>query len=244
MKKRGILLLLVTLTSLFLSACGNQTKGTYPDFLTEKDWIYENMICTQRMWFGAEGEFYYSEACGNPVGDSDLYETYSCNEETDIITLYGCDASVKDKQMEVLRYDEHSLMLKMEDGIIEFYYDESVPILDSSYSGYVEGYSAYSSIVEINGDTMTIGPSGYDADSYSKDVLREVKLAEDVTYFELYIETRVTDEKETRDDTYIEMSEADVEALLDGTLGIGFIWYNEDLEIEKILFYGELIIYE
>lgn len=243
MKRYHNILSLITICTMLFSGCSTQ-KENYPEFLIEKSWKYEDMICTQSMRFSEDGEFIYSEACGNPVGDSEVYDSYSYNEETGVITLHGCETGIPNKEMQVLRYDERSLMLKMEDGIREFYYDEYVPVLDSQYAEYLTGYTAYSAFTEIGEDSITVAPSGYDADAPGKDVLREVKLAEDVTYFELHIETIITDEEETSSDVYIELTKSDVEYLLEGTLGIGFVWYNENLEIEKIVFYGELIIYE
>lgn len=122
--------------------------------------------------------------------------------------------------------------------------DKYVPELDSKFADYLEGYDGYLALVEVNGDTMRISSSDYDGDARDNYIVREVKIAEDVTYSELSIKTIITDEGENSTDTYVELTEEDMEAILDSTLGIGFVWFNEDMEIEKIMLYGELTIWE
>jgi outer membrane biogenesis lipoprotein LolB len=89
MKKNIIILLSITL---LLSGCGEEKEKTQ-----EKN--YSNQSFTDISWkrnaendeetiiFKADGSFTYYCACGNPVNDSDLCETFTYNEDTKEITL-------------------------------------------------------------------------------------------------------------------------------------------------------------
>ena len=87
MKKTIIVALLGVL---FLTGCEEkqETKIDYSEYsFTKVTWTRdaENDIETLRL--GADGKFTYYCACGNPVNDSDLCETYTYNDETKEIKL-------------------------------------------------------------------------------------------------------------------------------------------------------------
>lgn len=234
---------MVILLLLTISGC-RQEKGTYPEFLTGKDWQYNTLVCMEVLHFSDEGNFSYYETCGNPVGDSDLYETYSYDEETGVITVYGYEKGMEEKQIKVLRYTEDSLLVEMEDGIKEFYVDGQVPSLSGDEYEYVAGYSGYAAIISIDGNRIKTASSGYDPDAGGEETIREEKLAEDAVFHELYMETVHTEEEDTASFEYTELTLADAAYSADNSFKIGFVWYNEDLEIEKIVFYGALEIWE
>ena len=87
MKKTIIVALL---GMIFLTGCEEktETKIDYSEYsFTKVTWTRdaENDIETLRL--GADGKFTYYCACGNPVNDSDLCETYTYNDETKEIKL-------------------------------------------------------------------------------------------------------------------------------------------------------------
>ena len=63
-----------------MMACGSeeekQQEGTYPEFLTAHEWEYNTLSCREILHFHKDGRFSYYEACGNPVGNSDCYDSY------------------------------------------------------------------------------------------------------------------------------------------------------------------------
>ena len=220
-------------------------KSIYPDFLTEKTWEYNTMTCTEVLSFGDDGSFSYYETCGNPVADSDLYDTYSYDEKTSIITVYGYEEGMEEIKIEVLRYTEDSLLVRMEDKIKEFYVDSEVPNLsgEEEYDDLV-GYSAYVAIIDVEQNTIKTAPYGYDPDAGGKETLREERLAEDVVFFDLFIKTVYTEEDSVTTISYEELSHMDATNDEDNSFGIGYIWYNDDLEIEKVIYYGALEVWE
>ena len=68
------------------------------------------------------------------------------------------------------------------------------------------------------------------------------KLAADVEFYEWNLTITITDEGEQPDSTYKKLSAQQVEKLLNGGSAVGYVWYNDNAEIEKILFYGKTII--
>ena len=84
MKKNIIILMLV---GLFLTGCGNTKEK-----IQEKDYseyLFSNVVWTrdggndiETLIFKSDGSFIYYCACGNPVNDSDLCESYTYNDET------------------------------------------------------------------------------------------------------------------------------------------------------------------
>ena len=85
MKKR----ILVFLLGLCLMGCTGE--GKEPDYseygFTDVNWTRDSGHDIETIRFSADGSFYYSCACGNPVNVADLCEGYTYHEETNEITL-------------------------------------------------------------------------------------------------------------------------------------------------------------
>ena len=89
MKKTIIILMLVVG---LLVGCGTEKEKTkekdYSEYLfTDVIWTRDSGHDIETIIFYADGSFSYSCACGNPVNDSDLCESFTYNEETKEITL-------------------------------------------------------------------------------------------------------------------------------------------------------------
>ena len=81
--------ILVFLLGLCLVGCTGE--GKEPDYsgygFTDVNWTRDSGHDIETIRFSADGSFYYSCACGNPVNDADLCEGYTYHEETNEITL-------------------------------------------------------------------------------------------------------------------------------------------------------------
>lgn len=251
MKQKKFFSMTLCLVLLFyITACGSgegkKQQGTYPDFLTDKDWEYNTLSCTEILHFYKDGGFSYYEACGNPVGNSDCYEIYSYDEDTGIVTAYGYDDSVEDLQIAVLRYTDESLLVSIEGAIKEFYADNDVPSLIGDMYEEVEGYSAYVAIGDINDGMIETAPSDFDVDAGGLELVREEKLSDMAVFYRLYEEI-IHSEGEESDEITIEFTELkreDVTHSEDNSFSSGYIWYDENLQITKIVYYGLLEIWE
>ena len=54
----------------------NKYSDNLSELITENSWIRDNGGDTEHISFGKDGKYVYYCDCGNPVGDSDLYEKY------------------------------------------------------------------------------------------------------------------------------------------------------------------------
>lgn len=259
MKKRSyIALLLITL--LFVTACGRGNGGisteagtetgteteSDTDFLTEKRWEYNTLSCTEVLVFDKEGTFSYYETCGNPVGDSDMYETYSYDKEKQVITVHSSDDSLEDMEIEVLRYVKDSLLVRINGSIKEFERNNDVPTPVSDVHDKLEGYSTYLALRNIENGMIETAPAYVDMDAGGRKFIREEKLADTVEIFNLY-EKIVHPDGEKPDELTTEFSELTIEDVAyseDNSFSAGYVWYNDDLEIIKIVYYGSMEIWE
>ena len=87
MKRIMILFMVVVM---FLTSCG-ETKEQEIDYsaylFTDVIWTRDNGHDIETIIFHADGSFRYYCACGNPVNDSDLCESYEYDDNTKEIKL-------------------------------------------------------------------------------------------------------------------------------------------------------------
>ncbi len=95
MKKIAFLLVLMLLCNVLFVGC-NTTEdegqpsepidySAYP--FTDVSWTRDGGHDEETIRFGADGSFTYSCACGNPVNDADLCDSYTYDDNTKTITL-------------------------------------------------------------------------------------------------------------------------------------------------------------
>ncbi len=93
MKKLIIFLLL---TGLFLTGCAEQKEPDYSgNLFTDVIWTRDSGHDIETIIFQANGDFRYYCACGNPVNDSDLCESYTYNAATNEIK-FNCFESTEE----------------------------------------------------------------------------------------------------------------------------------------------------
>lgn len=139
MKKR----LVIIICCILLCGCQNTTKQQTDkkeenfseyDLLVKGYWSHYDPIIgeMENMTLTKKGEFIYCCSCGEPINDSDLYDTYSY-EEPGKITLRSSDDQYSE-EIDILSIDDMMLLIKMEDDIIEFYNQKKM----NNLSGYYE----------------------------------------------------------------------------------------------------------
>ena len=226
-----------------LSGCSSEKQ--HPGFLTKHDWVHYT-YCDETMDFGEDGSYSYYCTSGKPVDGYHQYDSYEYDEDTAEITLFP---KADDSTIQVLRYEKSRLLLGFKDGVKEFF-DQRDPLAsnvrpDFDYDpyNYTRGFSSYLTILEKNGSALTTAPAGYDADDpyYSNYLLKE-KLDTDAEFYRWDLKITAADTGEQTDSIYEELSAAQVQKMLDGGPGVGYVWYGSDMEIEKIVFYGKTVI--
>ena len=91
MRKKIIILMLAVL---FLAGCGNtkekKQEKDYSEYLfSDVIWTRDGGNDIETLVFKSDGSFRYYCACGNPVNDSDLCESYVYNDNTKEINFNG-----------------------------------------------------------------------------------------------------------------------------------------------------------
>lgn len=250
MKKRILHITLFIILIVF-TGCGNKRTASAEDvaFLTSTKawWFYDEVTGeSEKMVFHEDFTFYWGCECGEPIGNSDLYELYDYDKESQVIRLYNGydDTSL---EMTILDYSNYHLMLEIEGEIKDYTYMDGMyeePRVEEMET-YLSGYHMYAWMIECQGLEVVVGPFNYDGDvEYPDNAFKTYVLADDIEFYDLQItcwQDADTGE-ETLDVGYAKLSKEDGMARLEG--GYGFIWFNDNMEIEKVTYYGSLIIYE
>jgi len=233
---------------LMMAGCSNGKTASARDveFLTSSEYWYHYDEATgesEKMSFSDDFTFYWGCECGEPVGNSDCYEMYDFDEDTSVIKLYN-DYDDMTMEMEVLDHSDYHLMLRIDGRIKNYTYAETgLEIADSEK--YLSGYSGEFSIIGGNNEEVELGPFDYDGDvEYPENALVTYQFSDDIESYTLYSFKHIKDGEVVEDSVdYQQISfEEAVENLEYG--GHGFIWFNDDLQVEKILFYGDTIFEE
>lgn len=258
-KLKTSLLLIALAVPMTLSACKGSASQVDNEkkILTEGDWTYYNAITGEEegITFNKDNEYFYSCSCGEPVGNSDAYDIYSYDGDGKITIKASYEDGPEDVTLKILHIDDRSLLLDMGDDIVEFYNaDKSTNCLAIGYEdncddclAYFEGYDAYSTILDINGDSVELAPADYDGDTDDlfKDYKRNVKLAKDVEIFELSAYSEYNGEERTKHECpYKELTKEELTNMLEYGNGSVLLWYNSDGEITKMISYGSTIIWK
>lgn len=241
MNKKITAVTIIMVVAILFGSCSSGDK--YPEFLTEHSWMHF-AICNETISFGKDGHFAYYCACGEPVEDSDLYEKYTYNEDTSIIQLKPKE---NNSIIKVLRYEKSRLLLDF-NGTVKEFIDSNDPILSevTLEIGYdtdnvTAGFSSYISIIDKDGKKIVSAPAGYDGnDSEYKEYLLSEKLAEDVRFYEWNLSVTEGSNGIDTESSLRKLTERQAEEIIAGEDATGFVWYNEDVEIEKIVFFGNI----
>ena len=132
----------------------------------------------------------------------------------------------------------------MDGKIKDYTYSETgLDVIDSEK--YMSGYSGEFSILDGNTDEVVLGPFNYDGDiEYPANALRTYKLSDDIKTEVLSTFTHIKN-GEVIENT-IDHKEIDIEEALYHIEhdGYGFIWFDDNLQVSKILIYGATIAEE
>lgn len=127
MKNRNFIILIFSIICLFLTGCSNKQKVDYSSYdFVNVDWTRETEYDTEYLSFSADGNFSYYCACGEPVNDSDLCETYTYNSKTKTINL-NCFETTDSmiKTFKIIKNDENILELDFDGDIRKFTKEEN-----------------------------------------------------------------------------------------------------------------------
>ena len=242
MKKLVVCITLIMCMAM-LAGCGGQVKAD-SDFLRASDywWFYDEVTGeSEKMSFKDDGTFYWGCECGEPVGDSDLYELYDYDKETQTVKLYN-DYDDSSMEMKVLNYSDYHLLLE-QDGEIKGYTSEESGLDVANSETYFKDYNMHAWVMDFKDGEVVLGPFDYDGDvEYPDNAMVAYTLAEDAEFYDLQIKKTIEDDGEFVKITHTPLSREEGMKILDGNYG--FVWFNEDMEIEKFTYFGEIINWE
>ena len=115
-------MIVLVLVGLLLGGCGEQNEIDYSEYLfTDVIWIRDNDHDIETIIFQADGSFSYSCACGNPINDSDLCESYTYNDETKEIE-FACIETTEEMvtNVKIIKLSESVLELDFNGEIRKF----------------------------------------------------------------------------------------------------------------------------
>lgn len=239
----------VLVSSIFMmTGCGGEGSALVKDveFLTVSEYWYHFDELTgenEKMSFKEDGSFYWGCECGEPVGNSDCYELYDYDKGISVIKLYNGydDTSMK---MELISYSDYHILLKIDGKIKNYTYTET-GLEVSGGEKYLSGYSGEFTVIDGNDEEVVLGPFDYDGDvEYPEAAIETYELSDDVDAYTLYTYKHIVDGETIEDSTdYQQISFEELVANFEYG-GHSFVWFNDELKIEKILFYGDRVFEE
>jgi len=232
---------------LMLTGCENRTASSKDvEFLTASEhWYHYDEVTgeSEKMSFSDDFTFYWGCICGEPVGNSDCYELFDYDKETSIIRLYN-DYDDMSMELEVLDYSDYHLLLKIDNKIKNYTYSETGPDVTDSEK-YMEGYSGEFSFLDGNTEEIVLGPFDYDGDvEYPANATKTYKFTDNTKAYTLFTSTHIID-GEIIENT-VDYEEIDIKEALNQIEngGYGFVWFDDNLQVKKIMFYGATIVEE
>lgn len=253
MKKIFSIIVLTFLFIVVLAGCSQpDKKNEVTESFTDKKWVFYDEVIGEHLCLnlGSDGTYSYHCQCGEPVGDSDLFESYEYDSESGVITLFNDDDNSTD-QIEVIDYNEYHLMVKIDGELKDFVLcelDNSTNFYAFEGESYLSGYNSRCVVVDIQEDKIIYGPNEYDPEGpYQDGPFEEYELAENVPVFDLSISRYMSiqedqEYEEFYDVAFTELEQEEIQFILDSGAGSAFLWFDDELRVEKIVFYGELSV--
>lgn len=214
------------------------------DFLTEGDWFKPDSITEENLIirFHKNGEYAFFCECGEPVGNSDVYDHYSYDKEKNIIYLSGPESDIR--EIKVVYYDDHFLILNFkEEGTLIFRNKNN--LADETLLGDAEKHinkpeMAFVTLLGFEDGLLTVAPFNYDRDSHKlfADNIFKIKASDSLKCKSV----SVTVDNGVSDTEIKKLEESDHQFIGEYYSG-GYIKFDSKNEISEIVFYGSLEIY-
>lgn len=216
-----------------------------PDFLTKGVWEYhdDNIGENIGITFCENGEFYYNCDCGEPVGDSDIYDKFSYNEKTNTIGLYG--SCGEKKLLDIVYCDDYYLALKIDDKVVSF--ENSAKELDhwitESAKEHIGNNLVCVAVLDYDSQNhiLTVAPYDYDGDAKKDFEDKIIKLKTNNDFEAKSISVTIEGEVET-EFQHIELKQSDFENIGEYYTS-GFLDFDDEKCVEAVIFYGCIKIY-
>ncbi len=206
-------------------------------FLTEPEWI-RGGNCTEQFTFGRDGHFAYWCACGNPVDDYDLYDTFEYKDGVVKVTGMGMST-----ELNVIYHDENYLCLYLEAEkecrvFVNSDYANS-PYVEHDPYGFASDNWVELHILGYDGDNLRVAPYNYDGDAKKEfeEYIIDIPVADGIEFYDV----TTIDDKGKVTTEHIKLDSEDV-----GHIGeyytSGYAQLDTDGNIKYMVFYGKTVI--
>ena len=257
MRKRNHFLVSVLLMSTIILGTGSlwgcsspeEPSDKMPAELVDKTWYFYDEFSAEHLCLtlGSDNAFSYHCQCGEPVGDSDIYDQYTYDEEKEIIILSN-DSEDETKEVKVLGYNEYHLLLEIDGEIKDFGLVEmDIPSNFYAFEGdkYFKDYESLCTVVNIEDGKLIYAPLDYDPEGlYAEGPFEEFELAQDYSISEVIVRSYNSIQAEQEYEEFYNVTETahteDVNEYMENRgSGMAFLWFNDNMQVEKIVFHGE-----
>ena len=230
----------------------NKEKITINEEFCDKEWFFYDEVRAENevLRLGKDGSFSYHCSCGEPIGDSDIYETYEYDKNKKKIVL--CGSEKETKNIELINYNEYHMLLKIDGEIKDFsLVEEDMSSNFFLFEGekYLSGYDSRCSLVDIDEDKVTYGAIEYDPEGMYRDgPFEKYTLSKDVKLYELTIASynSINDAEQLYEEfyevSYDKIKKKDIKEYMENSSNYAYIWFDDELKIEKIVFFGQTTI--
>lgn len=215
------------------------------DFLTKHEWVHYDSACDEIISFGTDGHFAYYTTDGSPVGDFDLYDQYSYDSKHKKIKLKPSE----NMSIKVLRYEKSRLLLDINGDVKEFLDEKDKFITGSAPQNLaydtdntVTGFSSYLAILSKDASEIITAPANYDGDDLEfKEYEFSETLADHVEFYMWTYDVDQSQEPTITESTYNKLTEKEATNIIKNGGAVGFVWYDAQAKITKIVFFGRTI---
>lgn len=212
-------------------------------YLSAGDWSRIDEVTGEglNITFTEDGEYFYACDCGEPVGDSDLYDSYAYNAKTGIITLSGPDG---EKAEAKLVYCDDNYLCLVIDQAFELFEDLDSPPAAEPHESALNMLPEASPALAILGfdkekNTLTVAPGNYDRDAAEsfKDAVTELELSERPDFYNVSV---IIENGEAR------VSKSPIMPKSYAAIGedytYGYVTFDDEGRVNGAVFYGETVI--
>lgn len=107
------ILIVIGLVSINASKDSKKYNDKLDDYITKVEWSRPGDGDTEFIIFNEKGHFAYYCACGNPIDDYDLCDSYTYDKESKTIKLDCSSSSISDK-IKIIKSTEYKLVLEID----------------------------------------------------------------------------------------------------------------------------------
>lgn len=251
MKK--ILSLALALLFVFMCGCNNpfntqsDSNGSQAStlqvetdpLLTDAEWVGQDENCENHISFKKDGKFGNNCACGEPIGNADIIETYIYNGSDKTIDLYDGD-SQKTETAKILFLDKSYLVLNVWGGV--YTYANKKVTLPTVHKGATEHVNtkeilACLSVFGYENGKITVSSHDYDGDTPDLFKKFELEAAEEITFNSV----SVTDDNGMVIVDDVTLPESEFQYIGD-YYNYGIFEFNQEGKVTRVTFYGETVI--